>query len=347
MGNAADGVQVSGGVDVPTGLVIGGTDDPTPGGACDGDCNLISANGANGFNFALTTELLSLSAPLRNFVGSDDDGPATSEYQGGDEALRQRRRRARARQRCLRQRRRRNQSRPRHGGRPAKLDHRSHRIGTDVAGDAALANDGRGIYIASTVSANDGAMTGNVIGGSTDPTPGGVCDGDCNVIGGNGVDGITLFHDSFGGPITATQIVGNHIGADAAGTAAVANSGQGITFGGLTGSVIGSTAAPNLISGNAYNGVRIQANPDGGNVIQGNRIGTTANGAGALAKSGGEIQGAATPAGRRWAAPPAAPATRSPRAQVLAWRWSAPARQRRASRLSATRSTPTAASAST
>ena len=111
----------------------------------------------------------------------------------------------------------------------------ANRIGVDTQAAASLPNAGRGIYMQSAVTANVGEMAGNVIGGTNDPTPGGICDGDCNVIGGNGVDGITIFHGSTGGPITGTEVFGNHIGADVAGTAAVANSGTGISLGGLTG----------------------------------------------------------------------------------------------------------------
>jgi CSLREA domain-containing protein len=293
-GNAMDGIAVFGLPTAVSGTTIGGTAGLTSGGACTGDCNVVSGNDSDGIDVNMSTAASPLTDPVirGNLVGTDAAGTAAVPNTAGGVRLRGNIDGAVVRDNVI----------SGNGGdgiamSPGTIGGPSHftiaanRIGVDTQGDDSLANAGRGIYMQSAVVGNNGAMVGNLIGGTTDPTPGGACDGDCNVISGNGVDGITLFHSTDGGPITGTQIVGNHIGADVAGMAAVANLGTGISLGGLTGSVIGSATAPNLISGNAHNGVRIQANPDGGNVIQGNRIGTTADGAGALANQDTGIQG--------------------------------------------------------
>jgi Ca2+-binding RTX toxin-like protein len=284
-GNAFDGVSVpANSVTSPTNLVIGGSNDPTPGGACDGDCNVISGNGSDGIEITATTSSTAIAGPVirGNFIGSDAAGTVdlgntaagmringnisgavlrdnVVAGNGGDGITLS----------------------PGTVGGPSNSAITGNRIGVDRQGDDPLPNSGRGINMAATVTVNAGAMTGNVIGGTTDPTPGGACDGDCNVIGGNGIDGIDLVRGS-GGVITGTQILGNHIGADAAGSAAAGNSQWGILLAGVTGTVVGSPAAPNVISGNGLSGLLIQANAGGGNVVQANRIGTSADGAGAL-----------------------------------------------------------------
>jgi titin len=78
------------------------------------------------------------------------------------------------------------------------------------------------------------------------------------------------------------SVVGCRLGTNAAGTAALANGGNGVLILLVSGNVIGGTTsdARNLLSGNTNSGVFIL---DGnGNVIEGNRIGTNAAGGGAV-----------------------------------------------------------------
>src|SRR5579884_324983 len=135
-------------------------------------------------------------------------------------------------------------------------------IGTDAAGNAALAN-GNGIEI---VSSN------NTVGG-TSPGAG-------NVISGNG-DGVLL---SSGGD--SNQVLGNYIGTNAAGNATLAN-GSGIVID-SSNNIIGGTAsgAGNLISGNTIEGVYISGSS---NQVLGNSIGTNAAGNAALANKVGIV----------------------------------------------------------
>ena len=74
---------------------------------------------------------------------------------------------------------------------------------------------------------------------------------------------------------------GNYIGLNAAGTASVGNTNQGIAvFSGAANNTIGGTAAGagNVISGNGQVGLRFTNAGTTGNVVQGNYIGTDAKG---------------------------------------------------------------------
>jgi titin len=147
-------------------------------------------------------------------------------------------------------------------------------IGTNAAGNAALAN-GTGIMINSS---------SNTIGGTTT--------GAGNLISGNSGDGVVI---SIG---DGNQVLGNSIGTNPAGTAALANqigvyllSGSGNTIGGTT------SGARNLISGNSKAGVLIDLLGINAQVM-GNYIGTDVTGDLALANSVGiEVAGSSNTIG--------------------------------------------------
>ena len=137
-------------------------------------------------------------------------------------------------------------------------------IGADITGQAALGNGYAGIAV-SNAPAN---------------TIGGITAGAGNLISANGDSGITL-----GGSLaTATVIQGNYIGTDATGSRALGNTNGGIyLYGSGTNSIGGAVAgAGNLISGNFREGISVGDPGANGNVIQGNFIGTKADGAGPL-----------------------------------------------------------------
>jgi parallel beta-helix repeat protein len=128
-----------------------------------------------------------------------------------------------------------------------------------------------------------------------------------NVISGNGGSGIVLNGSS------GNTVVDNRIGTNAAGTATIPNGGDGLWITqkargneiggtdfvdsvthlannptGTKGTVPPVFAVPplgNLISGNSGNGVMIEGGSPG-NTLNGNFIGTTANGDGALGNGG-------------------------------------------------------------
>ncbi len=131
-------------------------------------------------------------------------------------------------------------------------------IGTDMLGDAALANAQLGVNV-----------------GTAGATIGGTSSGEGNVISGN---------DYFGVYIGASCLVeGNLVGTDALGDAAVAN-GSGGVFVNYPGVTIGGTSAGagNVISGNNSVGVNIAAPC----LVQGNLIGTNESGTAAVANTG-------------------------------------------------------------
>lgn len=131
-------------------------------------------------------------------------------------------------------------------------------------------------------STDRGGIGIGILSEGTNPgvTIGGTAAGERNYISGNNSDGIQL---STG---TTATIQGNYIGTNAAGTAAVANGGNGISC--SSNCTVGGTAAGagNLISGNAGRGVSISGST-GGAVVQGNTIGLNAAGTAAIANAVG------------------------------------------------------------
>jgi hypothetical protein len=138
-------------------------------------------------------------------------------------------------------------------------------IGTNKDGSGSLPN-GNGLYI-------NGAAK-NFIGGSTGTTAGGSCTGACNVISGNGANGVFVI----GGDATGNLISGNFIGLTANGKAPLGNHGTaGVTLSAPKNTVGGTASgAGNVISANTR-GVVLALNSDATNV-QGNFIGTASSG---------------------------------------------------------------------
>jgi CSLREA domain-containing protein len=155
-----------------------------------------------------------------------------------------------------------------------------NRIGTNATGTAALPNR---IGVDLEFS-GDGTLVG-LLGNQGGP----------NLISGNNLDGVAI--DS---TVTNVWVVGNQIGTNAAGTAAVPNGWFGVEVDGSS-NQIGSAGNGNLISGNNLGGVFLGFPPlllnrppmrpatpplnptgNGNNKVQGNRIGTDITGAGAL-----------------------------------------------------------------
>lgn len=123
---------------------------------------------------------------------------------------------------------------------------RGNYIGTNAAGTAALA---QGVSI-------DVFGPGTTIGGGTTLGP---CTGTCNVISGSQI-GVILES-----PSTGSQVLGNLIGTNAAGTGAIGNVGTGIVV----------ASGMNSVSGNviAFNGgAGIQIDTDTSNLVSGNSI---------------------------------------------------------------------------
>ncbi len=137
-------------------------------------------------------------------------------------------------------------------------------IGTNATGTAGLGNGSNGITILSD---------NHLIGGPAS--------GAGNLISGNTNDGVLISGGS------SNTVQGNFIGTNVEGTAAIPNGRAGVVFNGSPGTnhdnLIGGTTAAerNVISGNSFYGVFV--NTSGvDNSVQGNFIGTQANGISAL-----------------------------------------------------------------
>ncbi|MBM4001355.1 MAG: hypothetical protein FJ297_17780 [Planctomycetes bacterium] len=138
-------------------------------------------------------------------------------------------------------------------------------VGLDADGTTALGNSAHGIWIS--------YADANAIGG-TDAA-------DRNVIAGNAAHGIAIEAGS-----DLNTIAGNFIGVNAAGTAAIGNSGNGIHVSDSSNQVIGGTVAGagNVISGNTI-GIAIAGSTTTGVQVLGNLIGLNADGTSALGNS--------------------------------------------------------------
>ena len=134
-----------------------------------------------------------------------------------------------------------------------------NRIGVDAAGTTAVPNGIHGILLTGS---------SNAIGG---PSP-----DQRNIISGNGRDGIFIS----GIDASDNDILGNHIGVDAAGTAAIPNGLTGIWVAGAPFNFIGGSnpGDGNVISGNGRVGIQIVGPDATANSVEGNFIGTDAAG---------------------------------------------------------------------
>jgi titin len=129
-------------------------------------------------------------------------------------------------------------------------------IGTDVTGSTGLGNGLVGLYSGVTIS----GAPANTIGAG-------------NIISANGDKGITLT----GAGATGNVIQGNDIGTDATGNNALGNPNGGIY---LFNAPTNTLGGGNLVSANGADGIYLSA--ANGNIIQGNLIGTKADGVSAL-----------------------------------------------------------------
>ncbi len=137
-------------------------------------------------------------------------------------------------------------------------------IGTDPSGTLDYGNGEAGLYLAFS--------SDNLIGGSAA--------GEGNLISGNAGDGVMLSLSH------RNQVLGNTIGANLSGTAAIANDFSGILVsGGMTNTIRG-----NLISGNGWRGVYLFDSGTRNNQVAANFIGTNAQGTGAVPNGAFGIQ---------------------------------------------------------
>jgi titin len=139
-------------------------------------------------------------------------------------------------------------------------------IGTDPTGTIDQGNAGDGIQIFA------GSASNNLIGGGSV--------GQGNLISGNGRSGIWIV----GSDVHGNRVQGNIIGLSRDGSARLDNSSDGILVQDSPGNIIGGSAAGegNVISGNDRFGVWVVGANAAQNLLQGNAIGTNADGTAAL-----------------------------------------------------------------
>jgi hypothetical protein len=167
-------------------------------------------------------------------------------------------------------------------------------IGTDVTGTMPLGNHGNGVYLG--VFAQDNWVGANPAGGAAVGDEG-------NVISGNSGDGVQIDRDA-----AANVVAGDKIGTDAKGEVALGNSGDGVdvidsswngdgvdVIDSSSNNTIGGTGAgsADVISGNGGPGIEFDGS--GGNLVEGDFIGTDATGTKALgnAQHGVQVIGSA------------------------------------------------------
>ena len=144
-----------------------------------------------------------------------------------------------------------------------------NRIGTNAGGTAAIGNGFDGIQVHSNAH---------------DTTIGGLVPGARNVISGNGTQTAQagIFLGTGAVPATGAidnRVLGNHIGTNAAGTAAIGNRGAGIINFAPHNDIGGAVAgARNVVSGNARNGIELFAFAE----VRGNHVGVNAAGTAAV-----------------------------------------------------------------
>lgn len=139
-------------------------------------------------------------------------------------------------------------------------------IGTDLDGTVAVANGSDGVLV-------QNSATGNFIGT--------LSAGRGNLISGNTDEGVHVDGDF-------NKVLGNFIGVNDSGTGPLANGGNGVLLNGDNNQVLGtfSTGSRQVISGNTDDGVRIAGK---NNLVDGNTIGTNADGSAPLANGGNGV----------------------------------------------------------
>lgn len=168
-----------------------------------------------------------------------------------------------------------------------------------IEGSGAISNHVTGCYLGVNASGTETATNGlylvQISNGAKGNTVGGPNAADRNVISGSRYQGLVI-HDSGS---DFNTVLGNFIGLNAAGTAALPNSWSGVAvFGGARSNRIGgaTTATYNVISGNAQQGIALSDTGTSGNQIDGNYIGLNAAGTAAIPNgwSGVDIFGGAS-----------------------------------------------------
>ncbi|TAF51701.1 MAG: DUF4347 domain-containing protein [Oscillatoriales cyanobacterium] len=264
-----------------TGVQISGGSNNIVGGITAGDRNLISGNGSAGVFIDGATA--TGNTVLGNFIGTDINGTAKVSNVGFGVAI---------------------QNAPNNtiGGNTAgarNIISGNNAFGvvilnTPATSNAATGNRVLGNFIGTDVSGTaklSNTLTGVLIQDAASNTIGGTTAGDRNIISGNDGFGVQILN----GNATLNSVLGNYIGTNSAGTAALPNI-IGVVVDNAPNNTIGGSVAGagNIISGNsspsAGLGVQITGASATGNTLRGNSIGVAANGTSPLGNSSLGVQ---------------------------------------------------------
>ncbi|TMC00262.1 MAG: hypothetical protein E6J42_01355 [Chloroflexi bacterium] len=153
--------------------------------------------------------------------------------------------------------------------------------GVQISGSAATTNVVKGNFIGlDATGAIDRGNGGNgvLLKDAPNNLIGGTASGSRNLISGNGSQGVYIQNSG----ATGNRVEGNYIGTTISGDSVAGNDSDGVMLDRAPGNTIGGTTAEarNVIAANGGRGVRFQGTEATGNLIEGNYIGTTANGVG-------------------------------------------------------------------
>ena len=246
LGNAVVGIDVSG---LAPGTIIGGADPAAR--------NVISGNDGTGVSVAIGTDTVIQG----NLIGTDITGTTDLGNGGGGIGLAQTNGLTLIRDNVISG----NEGVGISGflADTGSVRIEGNRIGTNEQGTVKIGNARDGISIG-------GHLAESVIGGESDAQR--------NVISGNGGNGVV----SIGQFSPGLQILNNYVGTDTTGTADLGNVVDGIRISSVD-VVVGAPGSGNLVSGNGRHGVVLGSEST---LVQGNRIGTNAQGTAPLGNGG-------------------------------------------------------------
>lgn len=285
--NNGDGLLINN----STNNIVGGTASTTPGGACNGACNVLSGNTHNGIGVYLANS----NTVQGNYIGSMPNG--TTRLPNGDIGIE------------LQEAANNTVGSGTAAGRNVISGNmgagmlltgagttgdtvKGNYIGMDTTGITPLGNQLMGISIGNSPGLGNGYARNNIIGGTIDPNSPS-CQGNCNLISGNAQNGIIIS----GGSGVGNFIQGNYIGVKVDGNGenggVVGNGLDGIGILNSPNNFVGTSSdtSRNIVTGNKGNGVIVAGDPSTGNRVEHNYVGLSHTSDSSALKIGNKFAG--------------------------------------------------------
>jgi CSLREA domain-containing protein len=165
-----------------------------------------------------------------------------------------------------------------HGGNNVRVY--GNLFGVEPDGITPSPNGGDDVEVVATEGEVSGTEIGTRVSATAAASP--RCDGGCNVISGAAANGVDLRGEAGENPAASTLVLGNYVGVNADGSAAVPNADAGVNVGIAPHTLVGGPSAreANRIDGGS---VGVLAGPEAGDLaIRGNLIGADVTGASTL-----------------------------------------------------------------